>query len=114
MRTSHSTTSRLISYNPTEEDEPKEGEEQTDEPIWGKQLQGEEKNARIARYINQVLTGMGKLPLERIHSMLKLFVLDPTCTYDFTPQQLHKLLDRLAEEKVLEIENGLYKLAIKA
>lgn len=91
--------------HPTEE-----GEEESDEPILGKQLQGEEKNARIARYIGQVLTTLGKLPLERIHSMLKMFIIDPTCKYDFSPQQLHHLLDKLSRENVVEMENGMYRL----
>ena len=57
-----------------------------------------------------MLTNLGSLPLERIHNMLKMFVVDPATKYDKSEQQLQVFLMQLVEQGVLEYNNSQFKL----
>ena len=60
-----------------------------------------------------MLTNLGSLPLERIHNMLKMFVVDPATKYDKSEEQLGAFLMKLVEQDVLEYTNSPFKLKSK-
>lgn len=65
-------------------------------------------------YIVGMLSNLGQLPLERIHSMLRTFVAGSDHRYDKTPQQLAVFLQQLCKEEKLECSpDGYYKLLKK-
>lgn len=69
----------------------------------------EEEMLVYESYIFGMLTNLGQLPLERIHSMLKTFVAGSDHKYDKTPQQLAVFLQLLCREDKLECSpDGLY------
>lgn len=65
-------------------------------------------------YIVGMLSNLGQLPLERIHTMLKSFTTGSDHNYNRTPQQLAVFLQQLCKEEKLECSpDGLYKLLKK-
>jgi anaphase-promoting complex subunit 2 len=65
-------------------------------------------------YIVGMLSNLGQIPLEKIHTMLKTFVAGSDHKYDKTPQQLAVFLQQLCKEEKLECSpDGLYKLLKK-
>ncbi|KAK9820288.1 hypothetical protein WJX72_008627 [[Myrmecia] bisecta] len=58
-------------------------------------------------FVMGMLTNFERLPLERIHNMLKMFVVDPP--YDKTAEQLASFLSKLVAEEKLLMEAGSYK-----
>ncbi|KAL3775269.1 hypothetical protein ACHAW5_010907 [Stephanodiscus triporus] len=69
----------------------------------------EEEMKVYESYIFGMLTNLGQLPLDRIHSMLKTFVAGSDHKYDKTPQQLAVFLQQLCREEKLECSpDGLY------
>ncbi|KAL3822906.1 hypothetical protein ACHAXA_010689 [Cyclostephanos tholiformis] len=69
----------------------------------------EEEMKLYESYIFGMLTNLGQLPLDRIHSMLKTFVSGSDHKYDKTPQQLAVFLQQLCREEKLECTpDGLY------
>ena len=58
-----------------------------------------------------MLTNLGKLPLERIHSMLKMFAMQGTGGKECTPVELKAFLDRKVREQQLSVAGGLYQLS---
>jgi anaphase-promoting complex subunit 2 len=70
----------------------------------------EEEEMKIYEsYISGMLTNLGQLTLDRIHSMLKTFVAGSDHKYDKTPQQLAVFLQQLCREEKLECTpDGLY------
>ena len=65
-------------------------------------------------YIVGMLKRVKELPLERIHSMLKMFATGSDHSYSKTPRQLGELLQRLCREEKLECgPDGMYKLVDK-
>lgn len=56
-------------------------------------------------YTQSMLRGCGCLPLERIHTWLKLYA-NP----DLTTEQVKYLLDLKVKEQVLKYNAGLYRL----
>jgi anaphase-promoting complex subunit 2 len=61
-----------------------------------------------------MLSNLGELRLEKIHSMLKTFVAGSDHKYDKTPSQLAVFLQQLCKEEKLECSpDGLYKLLKK-
>ncbi|KAL9188455.1 hypothetical protein ACHAXT_006833 [Thalassiosira profunda] len=64
-------------------------------------------------YIIGMLSNLGQLPLERIHSMLKTFVAGSDHKYDKTPQQLAVFLQQLCKEEKLECSHGMYSILKK-
>ena len=59
-------------------------------------------------YVVGMLTNFESLPLERIHNMLKMFVVDPP--YDKSAQQLAAFLGKLCAREKLELRDGAYRL----
>ncbi|KAL7554370.1 hypothetical protein ACHAWF_017822 [Thalassiosira exigua] len=69
----------------------------------------EEEMKVYESYIFGMLSNLGQLPLERIHSMLKTFVAGSDHKYDKTPQQLAVFLQQLCTDGKLECSpDGLY------
>ena len=69
----------------------------------------EEEMKVYESYIFGMLTNLGQLPLERIHSMLKTFVAGSDHKYDKTPQQLAVFLQQLCRDEKLECSpDGMY------
>ncbi len=74
----------------------------------------EEEIKTYESYIVGMLSNLGQLPLERIHSMLRTFVAGSDHRYDKTPQQLAVFLQQLCKEEKLECSpDGFYKLLKK-
>lgn len=64
--------------------------------------------AVFEQFVMGMLTNFDSgLPLDRIHNMLKMFVVDPP--YDKSSEQLEAFLRQLASEEKVAIEGGLYK-----
>ena len=60
------------------------------------------------QYVMGMLTNFdGGLPIDRIHNMLKMFVVDPP--YDKTAEQLAAFMDKLVLNEKLLSEGGIYK-----
>lgn len=57
-----------------------------------------------------MLTNLGKLPINRIHNTLKMFMSSGDNKYDKTIQELGQLLWRLCTEGKLEQVDGEYRL----
>lgn len=62
-------------------------------------------------YVVGMLTNLDAQPLERIHNMLKMFVVDPP--FDKTAQQLQAFLNNLIREEVLEFRDNMYRTVRK-
>lgn len=74
----------------------------------------EEEMKAYESYIVGMLTNLGQLPLDRIHSMLKTFVAGSDHKYEKTPQQLAFFLQQLCREEKLECSpDGLYTILKK-
>ena len=59
-------------------------------------------------YVMGMLTNFDEgLPLERIHNMLKMFVVEPV--YDKSAEQLSAFLMKLAGEEKLQLVGNLFK-----
>ena len=62
-------------------------------------------------YIIGMLSNMGQLSLDKIHSMLKMYAsATPEVKYNHSPQQLRSFLQQLCVNEKLECSNGLYRL----
>ena len=62
-------------------------------------------------YIVGMLTNLGKLPLDRILMMLKMFAMQgSTSSHDCTPAELKVFLDKKVKEQQLTCSGGLYQL----
>jgi anaphase-promoting complex subunit 2 len=74
----------------------------------------EEEMKVYESYIVGMLSNLGRIPLEKIHTMLKTFVTGSDHKYDKTPQQLAVFLQQLCKEEKLECSpDGLYNLLKK-
>ena len=58
-----------------------------------------------------MLQNLKESPLEKVHSMLKLFVKTPV--YDKTQDQLAVFLQRLVNDGKIEVQAGLFKVKAK-
>lgn len=60
-----------------------------------------------------MLTNLGSLPLERIHSMLKMFAVQgpSSAGSDCSLQELKSFLDFKVKEEKLTLASGVYSLA---
>lgn len=61
-------------------------------------------------FITGMLTNLGPLPLDRIHTTLAMFASFGPHPYDKSPADLTKLLNRMAGEGVIVAEDGTYRL----
>jgi anaphase-promoting complex subunit 2 len=60
-----------------------------------------------------MLTNLESLPLERIHSMLKMFAMQGPTTSECSIPELKAFLDRKVKEQKLIYSGGVYRLAGK-
>ena len=73
--------------------------------------QEEEAMGMYEHYVVGMLTNLGQLPLDKIHSMLKMYVSGSDVKFDKTPQQLSVFLKHLCKQEKLECgPDGMYKL----
>lgn len=84
-----------------------EEEEEAESVMASAQDQREEELQVFWSYIVGMLTNLDSLPLERIHTMLKMFVQG---SVECSPQELRGFLDRKVRSHLLIFTNGLYKL----
>jgi len=82
--------------------------EEADSVVESAEQQREAEMAVYESYVVGMLTNFKSLPLERIHNMLKMFVVDPP--YDKSAQQLSTFLGRLCARDKLELRDGSYRL----
>ena len=61
-------------------------------------------------YIVGMLTNLGKLPQERIHSMLKMFAMQGPNTRECSMSELKTFLDRKVKDHQLTYSAGVYQL----
>ena len=61
-------------------------------------------------YIVGMLTNLGSLPLERIHSMLKMFAMQGPSGSELTEHELRQFLDRKVREQLLVYAAGVYRV----
>ncbi|KAL3805015.1 hypothetical protein HJC23_003243 [Cyclotella cryptica] len=74
----------------------------------------EEEMKVYESYIVGMLSNLGQIPLEKIHTMLKTFVTGSDHKFTKTPQQLAVFLQQLCKEEKLECSpDGLYNLLKK-
>ncbi|CAN0231435.1 unnamed protein product, partial [Discosporangium mesarthrocarpum] len=64
----------------------------------------------IEQYLTGMLTNLGKLPLNRIHNTLKMFMSSGDSKYDKSMSELAQLLGRLCGDNKLELVDGEYCL----
>jgi anaphase-promoting complex subunit 2 len=67
-------------------------------------------DAVIEQFLVGMLTNLGRLPLERIHNMLKMFMANGEHKYEKSPAELSQLLSRLCSRNRLELLDGEYHL----
>lgn len=72
--------------------------------------QREEELQVFWSYIVGMLTNLESLPLERIHSMLKMFAIQSPTAMDCSVLELRHFLDRKVKEQKLLFSSGLYRL----
>ncbi|XP_071521652.1 anaphase-promoting complex subunit 2 [Panulirus ornatus] len=82
-------------------------EDEAESVMASAQDQREEELQVFWSYIVGMLTNLDSLPLDRIHSMLKMFVQG---SVECSPQELRAFLDRKVRQHHLIFTNGLYKL----
>lgn len=61
-------------------------------------------------YIVGMITSLGKMKLDRIHSMLKMFAMHGTGAKEFTQNELKVFLDKKVREQQLALVSGEYQL----
>ena len=57
-----------------------------------------------------MLTNLESLPLERIHTMLRMFAMQGPTTMECSTQELKGFLDRKVKEQKLLYSTGVYRL----
>ncbi|KAK3727174.1 hypothetical protein QZH41_015192, partial [Actinostola sp. cb2023] len=72
--------------------------------------QREEELQVFWTYIVGMLTNLESLPLERIHSMLRMFAMQGPASTQCSIEDLRRFLDRKVREQELQLVNGFYKL----
>ncbi|RKP08253.1 hypothetical protein THASP1DRAFT_15889 [Thamnocephalis sphaerospora] len=60
-------------------------------------------------FIKNMLTSLGSMPLDRIHSMLSMFMQGPV-RFERSPAELREFLDLMVREDKLELVGGMYRL----
>lgn len=64
-------------------------------------------------YVVGMLTNLGSLPIERIHTMLKMFAMQGNTGKECTQQELKRFLDGKVKEERLVYSAGVYRLPSK-
>eukprot|EP00237_Pycnococcus_provasolii_P009737 CAMPEP_0198717778 /NCGR_PEP_ID=MMETSP1471-20131121/46443_1 /TAXON_ID=41880 /ORGANISM="Pycnococcus provasolii, Strain RCC733" /LENGTH=139 /DNA_ID=CAMNT_0044478395 /DNA_START=18 /DNA_END=437 /DNA_ORIENTATION=+ len=75
--------------------------------VASKEEQESDNMAVYESYIMGMLTNFDSLSLERIHNMLKMFVVSPK--YDKSQAELSKFLQRLVTDEKLMYDGGMFK-----
>jgi len=75
------------------------------------QNQRDEELQTYWSYVVGMLTNIGTLPLERIHSMLKMFAVTGPAGSQCTADDVKQFLDAKVKAGELQFSNGLYKLS---
>ncbi|XP_053208233.1 LOW QUALITY PROTEIN: anaphase-promoting complex subunit 2-like [Panonychus citri] len=110
---SSSSQAELV-VNPTDDEEDYEDEslqEINQAASSNNQDVGENKLKVYWSFIENMLTNLNSLPLERIRSMLNMFALQGSNEQQLTIQQLRNFLETKVREHKLVFVNGQYKLA---
>ncbi|KAL9988810.1 hypothetical protein ACROYT_G003298 [Oculina patagonica] len=74
------------------------------------QDQREEELQVFWSYIVGMLTNLESLPLDRIHSMLRMFAMQDTSSSQCSVDDLRRFLDRKVKDQELQFVNGFYRL----
>lgn len=61
-------------------------------------------------YIVGMLTNLESLPLDRIHSMLRMFAMQDSSSSQCSVDDLRRFLDRKVKDQELQFVNGFYRL----
>ena len=61
-------------------------------------------------YIVGMLSNLECMPIERIHSMLRMFAMQGTSAMECSLQELKLFLDRKVKEQSLILSGGVYRL----
>ena len=61
-------------------------------------------------YIVGMLTNLESLPLDRIHSMLRMFAMQGPSSSQCSTDDLRRFLDRKVKDQELQFVNGFYRL----
>lgn len=61
-------------------------------------------------YIVGMLTNLESLPLDRIHSMLRMFAMQGPSSSQCSVDDLRRFLDRKVKDQELQFVNGFYRL----
>uniref|UniRef100_T1IXP7 Anaphase-promoting complex subunit 2 n=1 Tax=Strigamia maritima TaxID=126957 RepID=T1IXP7_STRMM len=72
--------------------------------------QREEELQVFWSYIVGMLTNLESLPLDRIHTMLRMFAMQGSTAVECSLQELRQFLDRKVREQSLYFSGGLYRL----
>lgn len=67
----------------------------------------------LMNFVCGMLRNLGTLPLERVHSMLKMYTMGSDYTYEKTTRELQTLLVTMMEDEKIDLVDGQYKLLIK-
>lgn len=87
-----------------------EEEEEVESAMASSHDQREEELQVFWSYIVGMLTNLESLPLERIHTMLKMFAMQGPTAVECSVQELRHFLDRKVREQKLLFSGGLYRL----
>ncbi|XP_071154099.1 anaphase-promoting complex subunit 2-like isoform X1 [Mytilus edulis] len=85
-------------------------DDETESAMASAQSQREEELQVFWSYIVGMLTNLESLPLERIHTMLRMFAMQGPTTMECSTQELKGFLDRKVKEQKLLYAGGVYRL----
>ncbi|CAH1786015.1 unnamed protein product, partial [Owenia fusiformis] len=85
-------------------------DEEVESAMASSEAQREEELQVYWSYIVGMLTNLETLPIDRIHSMLKMFAMQGPTTAECTIQELKAFLDRKVKEQKLLFTGGVYRL----
>ncbi|KAK3606129.1 hypothetical protein CHS0354_010758, partial [Potamilus streckersoni] len=85
-------------------------DDETESAMASAQAQKEGEYQIYWSYIVGMLTNLESLPIERIHSMLRMFTMQGATTMECSIQELKHFLDRKVKEQQLMYSGGVYRL----
>ncbi|XP_054716612.1 anaphase-promoting complex subunit 2-like [Uloborus diversus] len=85
-------------------------EEEEESVTASSQEMKEEELQRFWSFIVGMLTNMDSLPLERIHSMLRMFAVQGTSTNECSIQDMKQFLEKKVRDRQLVYSAGMFKL----
>ncbi|KAM8934690.1 anaphase-promoting complex subunit 2 isoform 1-T1 [Pelodytes ibericus] len=87
-----------------------DSDEEGDSAMASQADQKEEELQLFWTYIQAMLTNLESLPLERIHSMLKMFVMTSHVVTEIDIQELQGFLQKKVSDQLLVYSGGVYRL----